>query len=72
MKRESDGNTDYNWCTRNGLQRLSMGTERVKNRRTSRDHPNYNISQNSEKSPGELRRLAVTQSPVKVHQLTLE
>ena len=27
--------------------------------------------QNTEKSPGDLRRLAVTQNPVKDHQLTL-
>ena len=27
--------------------------------------------QNTEKSPGDLRRLAVTQTPVKNHQLTL-
>ena len=27
--------------------------------------------QNTEKSPGDRRRLAVTQSPVKCHQLTL-
>ena len=40
----------------------------------SRDHPDYSIvdnSQNTEKSPGDLRRLAVTQTPVKDHQLTL-
>ena len=38
------------------------------------DHPNYSIveiSQNTEKSPGDLRRLAVTQTPVENHQLTL-
>ena len=38
------------------------------------DHPNYYIienSQNTEKSPGDLRRLVVTQTPVKNHQLTL-
>ena len=29
------------------------------------------IGQNTEKSPGDLRRLAVTQTPVKDHQLTL-
>ena len=29
------------------------------------------ISQNTEKSPGDLRRLAVTQTPVKDHQLML-
>ena len=38
------------------------------------DHPNYYIiknDQNTEKSHGDLRRLAVTQTPVKNHQLTL-
>ena len=42
--------------------------------RRSGDHPNYDIienGQNTEKSPGYLRRLAVTQTPVKDHQLTL-
>ena len=41
---------------------------------TSGDHPNNSIienGQNTEKSPGDLRRLADTQSPVKDHQLTL-
>ena len=36
--------------------------------------PNYYIledGQNTEKSPGYLRRFAVTQTPVKNHQLTL-
>ena len=43
--------------------------------RTSGDQPNYRIikiSQNTEKSPGDLRRLAVAQTPVDEHQLTLE
>ena len=38
------------------------------------DHPKDSImedGQNTETSPGELRRLAVTQTPVKNHQLTL-
>ena len=42
--------------------------------RTSGDHPNYYIIENNrniEKSPGDLKRLAVTQTPVKDHQLTL-
>ena len=40
---------------------------------TNGDHPNYiiEIGQNTEKSPGDLRRLAVTKTPVKDHQLTL-
>ena len=42
--------------------------------RPSGDYPNNSIienGQNTEKSPGDLRRLAVTLSPVKDHQLTL-
>ena len=38
------------------------------------DHPNYytsEIGQNTEKSPGDLRRLAVTQTSLKHHQLKL-
>ena len=40
----------------------------IKNSRKNQDHPNYSIveiSLNIEKSPGDLRRLAVTQIPVK-------
>ena len=40
----------------------------------SGDHPNNYIfenSQDTEKSPGDVRRLAVTQTPVKDHQQTL-
>ena len=43
-------------------------------RQPNGDHPNKSIIENglnSEKSPGDLRRLAVTQSPVKDPQLTL-
>ena len=38
---------------------------------TGRDYPNDSITendQNTEKSPGDFRRLAVTQTPVKNHQ----
>ena len=41
----------------------------------SEGHPNYSIveiGQNTEKSPGDMRRLAVIQTPVKDHELTLE
>ena len=43
-------------------------SEGIESWRTSGDHPNKNIienSQNTEKSPGYLRRFAVTQTPVK-------
>ena len=42
---------------------LVKGAGRVENRQTSREHPNYciaKIGQNTEKCPGDLRRLAVT------------
>ena len=48
--------------------------ERVGNWRMNWGNPNSSIveiSQNTEKSPGDVRRLAVTQTPVKDHQLTL-
>ena len=44
------------------------------NEKMSGDHPNYNIieiGQSTEKSPGDLRRFAITQSPVRNHYLTL-
>ena len=50
------------------------GTGGLGSWRTSGDHPNYYITengQNTEKSPGDLRRLADTQTLVKNHQLML-
>ena len=50
-----------------GLEDLEVGG-------TSGDHPNYGIvenGQNTEKGPEDLSRLAVIQTPVKDHQLTL-
>ena len=71
MKHEDDGGTSCNWCTWNNPQRIAKGTTRVGNKRTNGDHPNYSIimiGQNTEKSPGDLRRLAVSQTLVKNHQ----
>ena len=42
-------------------------------KRTSEDHANYgivDIGQNTDKSPGDLRSLAVTLNPEENHQLT--
>ena len=50
---------------------LIKGLEDLEKNRTSGDHPNYytiEIGQNTEKSPGDLRRLAVTQTPMKDSQ----
>ena len=50
------------------------GTGRTGNQRINQDHPDYSImkiGQNTKKSPGDLRRLTVIQTPGKDHQLTL-
>ena len=70
VEHESDGDTIYNWCPRYNYQRISIGTGRVGNNRTSGDGI-IKISQNTEKSPGDLRRFAITQTPVRNHRLTL-
>ncbi len=49
------------------LQRVGKGTGRLEKKSASGNHPNYSIikiGQNTEKSPGDLRRLAVTQTPI--------
>ena len=75
IEHEGDCNTSCNWCAFNDPHRLCKAAARGDgNRRSSGDHSNYNIvkvGQNTEKSPGNLRKLAVTQTPVKKHQLTL-
>ena len=53
---------------------IGAKTRGLGNDEMGRDCPNYSIieiSQNTEKSPGDLKRLAVTQPPVKDHQLML-
>ena len=74
MEQEGDGDTICNCCTWNNPQRLSKRTRGIGNWWTSGDHPNYSIvkiTQNTEKSPGDIRRFVATQTPVKDHQLTL-
>ena len=59
MEHESDGDTNCNRCTWNNSQRMDKGTRRHRNQRTGRDHPDYSIvkiGQNTEKSPGDLRK----------------
>ena len=53
---------------------IIKGPGRFGSWRPSGDHPNNSIiehGQNTEKSPGDLRRLAVPQSPGNDHQITL-
>ena len=58
MKYYGDGDTNCAWCTWNNPHR----NRRLRNQRESRDHPGFSIikiGQNTEKSPGDLRRFAV-------------
>ena len=53
---------------------ITKGTRGHGSWRTDGDHPNDSIienGQNTKKSHGDLRRLAVTQTPVKNHRLIL-
>ena len=70
---EGGSDINCNWCTQNTSQRLDKRPARVRNWRTSQDHSNYRIkiNQNTVKSPGDLKRLAVTPTPAKDHLLTL-
>ena len=71
---EIDGDSDWNWCTRYRHQRNDKGSGELGNKRMGGNHSNSSIikiSQNTEKSHGNLRRLAVTRNPVRNHQLTL-
>ena len=64
---ESDDYTNCNWWSWYTHQRIGIRTGWLGNNGTDGDCPNYGmveIGQNTEKSPGDLRRLAVTQTPV--------
>ena len=74
IEHEGDNYTNCDSCFRYSNWRITKGTGGLGSWRTGGDHPNDSIienGQNSEKSPGDLRRLAVSQTPVKTHRLTL-
>ena len=74
MEHEKDGDTNCNWCTRHSHQRIGKGTGIIRNQRISGNHPDQSITkigQNTEKGPGDLRRFAVTQTPMLDTQLML-
>ena len=63
MEHAGDNYANCNWCVWSSISRITKGTRELKSWRTSRDHPNDSIienGQNTEKSPEDLRRLAVT------------
>ena len=74
MEHAGDNYTNRDWCFWHSNKRIIKGPGGLGSWRTSGDHQNLGIienDQNTEKSPGDLKRLAVTQTPVKTHQLTL-
>ena len=63
MKQKSGGYTNCNGCSWYSYQRISTRTGELGDKRTNEDYPNYSITEtgkNTEKSAGDLRRLAVS------------
>ena len=74
MGHESENYTSCDWCSWYSDLRIIKANRGRGSKRTSVDHINYYIIENgwkTEKSPGYLRKLAVTQSKIKDDQLTL-
>ena len=73
MEPEGDNYTNCDRCFWYSNKRIIKETGEFGSWWTSGDHPNDSIIENghnTETSPGDLMRLAVTQTPVKNHQLT--
>ena len=67
---EGDGDANCSWCTWNGPQELGEGSGEIENQWKNQDPLDSsiaNVGQNTEKNPGDLRRLAITQILVKYH-----
>ena len=74
MEHESNDCANCDWCVRHNNLKIIKRPGGLGSWRTGRDYPNDSTAengQNPETSPGDLRRLAVTQTPVKNHQLAL-
>ena len=74
MEHESDSDANCSLRTWYRKHRIVTDIVGLGIKRTNWHHPNYSIveiGQNTKKSPGDLRRLTVTQTPVEKHQLTL-
>ena len=73
MEQEGDRDISCNCSVWNNRQRIVTGNERLGNKRTCRDHPEksiYKIRQNTDISPGDLKRHTVPQPPERNHHLT--
>ena len=73
MEHESDDYTNCNWGSCYSHQRTGTRIRGLGNNSKGGDHSNYSIveiSQNNEKSFGDLGRLVVTQTSLRTHRLT--
>ena len=62
MEYKGDDDTNWGWCAWDIPQKVGKETGRLRNKKTSRDHPDYciiKVSQNTEKSLGDLKSFAV-------------
>ena len=74
MEHERDDYINCDWCFWHSKYRIIKRPRGLGSWRTSEDHSNESIienSQNTGKSPGDLRRLAVKQTAGKTHQREL-
>ena len=74
MEYAGDNYTNRDWCFWYSHQKIIKETGELGIWRTSGDYSTYNIIENgsnTEKSSGDLGRLAVSQTPMKDHQLKL-
>ena len=65
MEGENNADTDFSWCWWNNPEMTEEGIRRLRNQRSSKDHPNYSIitiSLITEQIYGDLRWLAVSQT----------
>ena len=73
MEHEGGSHTNCNYCVWNKPLKISKRTVGARYERTSQDQPYYSIVEvgpNTEKSPGYLIKLAVTETPVKDNDTT--
>ena len=73
MEHGGDDDTNYSWHARNSSQGLGKKTGRNENQMKTRKLTDNSIAKiilNIPMSPGNSRRLAVTQTPVKDEQLS--
>ena len=65
VEHKDDSDTNCTWCTWNSSKGFGKGTEGTRNLCKDSHYSIVEIGKNTEKSTEDLRRLAVTQTPMK-------